>query len=173
MLFLATISGPVMGNESEYIEKIQQCNREIPPSMVQYSDLYLEHFDFENIDTAVRIGWCESRGKENAYNSGADDSGVMQFIPRTWNWVAEKQGLPRWNDWTILHHGQPYEGPVSRSSYGFEMKQVQMSAYWNIRMASHLAEDTYGYTRWDDWTPSKWCWSDVKKWKKRWQRESR
>lgn len=172
MLFLASFSTPLIGTETQYVNKTIECRQEVPASMRQYSNLYLEHFDFENIDTAVRIGWCESRGKATAYNSGANDSGVMQFVPWTWNWVAETYDLPLWDTWVILKHGRPYEEEVvSRSSFGFEQVRVQFSPYYNILFASLLAEDIYGSTQWRDWKPSQWCWEDEKSWRKRWNRE--
>ena len=102
MLFLASFSTPLIGTETLFVEKSIECRQEIPASMRKYSDLYLEFFDFENIDTAVRIGWCESRGKDTAYRDDNSDSGVMQFVPWTWNWVAEEYDLPRWNEWVTV-----------------------------------------------------------------------
>ena len=67
MLFLATFSTPTIGTETQFIEQSIECRQTIPSTMSKYSSLYLEHFDFENIDTAVRIGWCESRGKSDAH----------------------------------------------------------------------------------------------------------
>jgi len=81
MLFLASFSTPLIGSETEFVNTSIECRREIPESMRQYSEYYLEFFDFENIDTAVRIGWCESRGKDTAYRDDNSDSGVMQ-LPR-------------------------------------------------------------------------------------------
>jgi|TARA_A100001388_G_C28701743_1_gene466571 hypothetical protein len=171
MLFLASFSTPLIGSETEFVNTSIECRREIPESMRQYSEYYLEFFDFENIDTAVRIGWCESRGKDTAYRDDNSDSGVMQFVPWTWNWVAEEYDLPRWNEWVILRYGRPYEGPTSKSNMGFEQTKVQFTPYYNIMFASILAEDIYGRTQWRDWNSSKWCWEDEKDWERRWKRE--
>lgn len=171
MLFLASFSTPLIGAETQYVEQSIQCRQEIPASMRQHSEYYLEFFDFENIDTAVRIGWCESRGKDTAYRDDNSDSGVMQFVPWTWNWVAEEYDLPRWNEWVILRYGRPYEGPTSKSNMGFEQTKVQFTPYYNIMFASILAEDIYGRTQWRDWNSSKWCWEDEKDWERRWKRE--
>ena len=46
MLFLALFSTPSLDLETNYITKAITCNQEIPPTMRKYSDLYLEHFDF-------------------------------------------------------------------------------------------------------------------------------
>ena len=106
------------------------CNEEVPQSMQQYANLYLEHFDFENIDIAVRIGWCESRGKSNAYRSDNKDSGVMQFVPWTWNWVAELYDLPEWDEWIVMYKGRPYtEEKTSRNPVGFSFQKVQYIPY--------------------------------------------
>jgi hypothetical protein len=171
MLFLASFSTPLIGAETQFVEKSIQCRQEIPASMREHSEYYLEFFDFENIDTAVRIGWCESRGKTAAYRDDNSDSGVMQFVPWTWNWVAEEYDLPRWNEWVILRYGRPYEGPTSKSSNGFEQTKVQFTPYYNIMFASILAEDIYGRTQWRDWNSSKWCWEDEKDWERRWKNE--
>ena len=111
MLFLASFSTPLIGAETQFVEKSIQCRQEIPASMRQHSEYYLEFFDFENIDTAVRIGWCESRGKTAAYRDDNSDSGVMQFVPWTWNWVAEEYDLPRWNE------GNPSSWATIRSHF--------------------------------------------------------
>ena len=125
MIFLASVL-PMGFDESKVINSHLQCNKYVPEVMQQYAELYVEHFDKENIDTAVRIGWCESRGKQSAYRDDNGDSGVMQFVSWTWNWVAEKYDLPMWNDWVIMKDGRPYlEEKVSRTSMGFEQTKVQ------------------------------------------------
>ena len=50
MLFLALFSTPSLDLETNYINKAITCNQEIPPTMRKYSDLYLEHFDFNNMN---------------------------------------------------------------------------------------------------------------------------
>lgn len=168
MIFLASVL-PMGMDEAKIIESHLQCNKYVPESMQQYAEYYVEHFDKENIDTAVRIGWCESRGKQSAYRNDNGDSGVMQFVSWTWNWVAEKYDLPVWNEWVIKYNGRPYtENKVSRSSAGFEMTKVQFSPYYNIMFASILAEDIYGRTQWRDWSSSEWCWGDKEKWRSKW-----
>lgn len=41
----------------------------------------------------LRIAWCESRFNPNA-RGAAGLSGVFQFAPITWGWVAERAGYP-------------------------------------------------------------------------------
>ena len=149
------------------------CDDYVPKSMQQHAELYVQHFDKENIDTAVRIGWCESRGKVDAYRSDNGDTGLMQFVSWTWNWVAEIYDLPVWDEWVILRWGRPFdfEGKVYRTSIGFEQTRVQYTPYYNILFASLLAEDVYGRTQWRDWNSSKWCWEDAKEWRERGTKE--
>ena len=123
--------------------------------------------------TAYKIMWCESRGEEDAFRTkeGNYDSGLFQFIESTWNWVAEKHDLPRWDEWVILYNGQPYTGPTSRSSLGFEQTKVQFTPYYNVLAASLLAQDTYSRVRWTDWNSSKWCWGTDSKFMKNVRRD--
>jgi hypothetical protein len=172
MLFLASFSTPLIGTETEFINTTLECRQEIPASMREHAEYYIEHFDYENIDTAVRIGWCESRGNETAYRSDNRDSGIMQFIPSTWNWIAKLHDLPKWNEWVVMRYGRPYNGPTSKSDIGFEFTKVQFSPYYNILFASLLAEDTYNRTQWRDWNSSKWCWENENKWEKLWKAET-
>jgi len=174
MIFLATIGTPTMSmSDGDLIYEYMSCKDNVPQVMFQYADLYVEHFDEENIDTAVRIGWCESRGKSNAFRQDNRDSGVMQFVSWTWNWVAEKYDIPMWNDWVIMYNDRPYTlEKVSKSSIGFSQQQVQFTPYYNIYMASLLAEDIYGRTQWRDWSSSEWCWGDEDKWKLKWKSEN-
>lgn len=179
IIFLASFGVPAEINspiqDSYYIDNYFNCREYVPKSMWKYADLYYEFYDEENIDTAIRIGWCESRGKENAVRTleGNYDSGVMQFVSWTWNWLADMNYIPHWNEWVILKHGRPYyEQKVSTTSVGFEQVQAQKSAYWNIYASSILAEDIYGSTQWRDWSSSEWCWGDEKKWRIKWLNES-
>ena len=80
--------------------------------MIEYLPYYVEFFEVENLEIAVRIGWCESRGKSTAYRKEDNDSGVMQFIPSTWNWIAEKNDLPRWDEWIILKWATVFRFPI-------------------------------------------------------------
>jgi len=173
MVFLATFGTPDAPELTEYqiINNYMECKHTVPQTMRQYAGLYYEFFDYENIDTAVRIGWCESRGKSTAYRSDNGDTGVMQFVSWTWNWVAERYELPMWDEWVVLRYGRPYDGPTSRTSAGFTFTKVQYTPYYNIMMASILAEDIYGETQWRDWSSSEWCWADEDKWNKRWRNE--
>ncbi len=175
IIFLATLGTPNSMEHSDeyYLSNYFNCMDNVPATMWEHAPLYYQHFDIENINTAIRIGWCESRGKKTAYREDNGDSGVMQFVHWTWNWVAEVYDLPMWDDWVIMRWGQPYtENKTYPHDIGFEQVQVQYSPYYNIYMASLLAEDIYGETQWKDWSSSEWCWGDEKKWHLRWTREN-
>ena len=179
MLFLASFTQPAMetGIVENYqtFNKVRECTQKIPSSMVEHVPLYVEHFDEENLYKAMRIGWCESRGKETAYRKSANDSGLMQFIPSTWDWIAEKFDLPIWNTDILLYNGTPIQMHPKDTHYYdidlFEFRPVQMVPYYNILMASHLAEDTYSKVTFRDWNSSKWCWENTEYFEWRWRDE--
>lgn len=158
IIFLASFGNPDGLMNEQKLQEYKNCNQIILAQ--EHLDLLIEHFDEENLSTAYKIMWCESRGEEDALRTkeGNDDSGLFQFIQSTWNWVAEKHNLPAWDEWVILRHGQPYEGPTSKSSFGFSFEKAQFTPYYNILAASLLAQETYSSVRWNDWNSSKWCW---------------
>ena len=174
IIFLATFGSPNMPvNDTTVINQYLSCQTSVPKSMQKYAGLYYEHFDVDNIDTAIRIGWCESRGKATAHRTDNKDTGVMQFVPWTWNWVAEEYDLPKWDEWVILRWGRPYDfkGKTYPHNIGFEQTKVQYTPYYNILFASILAEDIYGRTQWRDWSSSQWCWEDSASWERKWKNE--
>ena len=177
IIFLATLGTPNSLDNSDiyYLNNYLNCKNNVPVSMWEYAPLYYEFYDEENIATAIRIGWCESRGKEKAVRTdeGNYDTGVMQFVSWTWNWLADMEYVPYWNEWVVLKNERPYlEQKVSKTSFGFSLVQAQKSAYWNIYASSVLAEDVYGRTQWRDWSSSQWCWEDEKKFKIKWTSEN-
>ena len=170
MIFLASVI-PMGVDESKIIGQHLNCNDHVPQSMQEHASLYVEHFNKDNINTAVRIGWCESRGKVDAYRSDNGDTGLMQFVSWTWNWVAEKYQLPEWDTWVVTRYGRPYTGKTLKTDIGFSFDRVQYVPYYNIMFASLLAEDIYGKTQWRDWSSSEWCWEDEEKWRNKWLNE--
>jgi hypothetical protein len=170
MIFLSSFI-PMGVDEYKIIEQHLNCNDHVPQSMQEHASLYVEHFDKDNINTAVRIGWCESRGKVDAYRSDNGDTGLMQFVSWTWNWVAEKYELPEWDTWVVTRYGRPYTGKTLKTDIGFSFDRVQYVPYYNIMFASLLAEDIYGKTQWRDWSSSEWCWEDEEKWRNKWLNE--
>jgi len=177
MIFLASFALPQDTNIKETpntIDNIASCTRLIPNSMIEHIPYYVEHFDEDNLYKAMRIGWCESRGEETAYRKSSDDSGIMQFIPSTWNWVAEKFDIPLFDSEILTYDGIPIKILPKQPHYNkelFKYEKIQFVAYYNILMASHLAEDTYSKTKFKDWNASKWCWGNIKYFEKRWRKE--
>jgi len=170
IIFLVSVI-PMGVDESKIIGQHLNCNDHVPQSMQEHASLYVEHFDKDNINTAVRIGWCESRGKVDAYRSDNGDTGLMQFVSWTWNWVAERYELPEWDTWVVTRYGKPYTGNTSKTDIGFSFDRVQYTPYYNIMFASILAEDIYGKTQWRDWSSSEWCWGNEKEWREKWLSE--
>jgi len=169
MIFLASFGVTTDINHTT-LTRLMECRDNIPADMFDHVSLYVEFFDEENLYTALRIGWCESRGKSNAFRKEDNDSGVMQFIPNTWNWIAENYDIPMFDEWVIMRFDRPYtEQKTYATDFGFSHLKVQYSPYWNIKASSHLAEDIYKRTTWRDWNSSKWCWGDADKWEKTWR----
>ena len=172
IIFLATLGSLEAPSDDYMIEQQMSCNQSVPKLMQNQAEFIYEFFDESSYDEVVRIGWCESRGKTSAYRSDNGDSGVMQFVSWTWNWVAEKYELPMWDEWVIMYNDRPYtENRVSTTSMGFSQERVQFTPYYNLLFASLLAEDIYGRTQWRDWSSSEWCWGNEKKWEKKWKSE--
>lgn len=66
---------------------------EIIIAMEEYIPLFSKYFKKEDLETALRISWCESRGKPNAVGvnkDGSKDVGLWQFNDRTWAWLKPK-----------------------------------------------------------------------------------
>ena len=174
IIFLASFGTPEMPftETSEEILSVKECTTLIPSSMIEFLPYYVEFYDEKHLYKAVRIGWCESRGKQSAYRKEDSDSGVMQFIPRTWNWVAQKFDMPLWDEKILTYYDVPYEFVDSYPDIkGFKFQKAQFVPYYNIKMSSHLAEDIYTKKDFRDWNSSKWCWGNPKYYEKRWRDE--
>ena len=133
---------------------LTDCDSYVPETCYQYATLLVEHFDVKNIETAVKVMWCESRNKSSAYRWQDKDSGLFQTIPRTWGWVKEQQDIPYW-DYPV---GNTYAQFIPR---------------YNIQVAALLVQDMH--TRddyWKPWNSSQWCWEDTDKWIAKWQNET-
>ena len=166
LIFLATAIPQNGLLTADYVEDYSWCNSIISRNVREHSDLLIEFFDEpEQLGTAVKVIWCESRGNTNAIRTaeGNNDSGLFQFVSWTWNWIAEEYDLPMWDEWVVMRYGRPYTGPTSRSDIGFEFKKAQHTEYYNIYFGYLLSQDIYGRSQWRDWNSSKWCWNnDVK-----------
>ena len=61
--------------------------------MQEYIPLFSQYFKQEDLETALRISWCESRGKPTAVGinkDGSKDVGLWQFNDNTWDWLKPK-----------------------------------------------------------------------------------
>ena len=69
IIFLASFGTPEMPftETSEEILSVKECTTLIPSSMIEFLPYYVEFYDEKHLYKAVRIGWCESRGKQSAY----------------------------------------------------------------------------------------------------------
>tara|TARA_B100000925_G_C22010936_1_gene476401 strand:+ start:5967 stop:6518 length:552 start_codon:yes stop_codon:yes gene_type:complete len=167
LIFLATLTPSADIVDKNFIEDYKWCDSIISRDVREHSELLIEFFDEpKQLSTAVKVIWCESRGNTNAVRTaeGNNDSGLFQFVPWTWNWIAEEYDLPKWDEWVIMRFGRPYtENKVYTNNYGFEQVRVQHSEYYNIYFGYLLSQDIYGRSQWRDWNSSKWCWNnDVK-----------
>ena len=64
--------------------------------MEDYVDIFAEYFNKEDIETALRITYCESTGRPQAINTntnGTTDVGLWQFNDDTWAWLKPKLGI--------------------------------------------------------------------------------
>jgi hypothetical protein len=63
-------------------------------SEVQVRALVSEYFTAEDINTAVRIAWCESRFDPEAVNLRTGAVGLFQHLPQYWEDRATNAGFP-------------------------------------------------------------------------------
>jgi hypothetical protein len=63
-------------------------------SEVQVRALASEYFQPEDVNTAVRIAWCESRFDPTSVNLRSGAVGLFQHLPQYWANRAENAGFP-------------------------------------------------------------------------------
>lgn len=63
-------------------------------SEVQVRALVTEYFKVEDVNTAVRIAWCESRFDPEAVNLRTGAVGLFQHLPQYWEERATSAGFP-------------------------------------------------------------------------------
>ena len=132
---------------------IKDCEQVMPKSCLQYAQDLVEHFDEENIETAVKVIWCESRNNPKAYRWDNNDSGLFQILPRSWGWVYEYYDVPLWD-------------------YPMYGTYAQFVPKYNIEVAAILVEDIHSRSNYlKPWDSSKWCWEDTDKWTAKWKQE--
>lgn len=155
LMYAALMSNFSVGITPEIndLKQITYCQNNLPANTLQYSTLLVNNFEEKNIETAVKVMFCESRMKAKAYRWQADDSGLFQVIPRTWGWVKSKYNIPYW------------DYPIGNSYAQFIPK-------YNIEVAALLVQEMH--TRddyWKPWNSSKWCWEDNNKFENIWRSE--
>lgn len=77
------------------VDEYNSCNdrNEIIYFMQDYIPIFSEYFKHEDLETALRITFCESSGNPNAINKNKDnsyDKGLWQFNDQTWDWLIPK-----------------------------------------------------------------------------------
>lgn len=63
-----------------------------------WTPLVQKYFKQQDVHKALRVIYCESRGKQYAYNTnkdGSDDAGLMQFNNKTWAWLKPKLNIQK------------------------------------------------------------------------------
>jgi len=146
LLYATLISNFSVGIEPTVkdISSLNNCLNDLPGKCLTYSTLLVENFDEENLEIAFKVMWCESRGKPNAYRYDNQDSGLYQFIPRTYGWVVDNSDLPYW------------DYPINNS-------YAQFIPSVNIKAAAILVEDLHSYNPyWKPFSSSQKCWENTK-----------
>ena len=63
-----------------------------PRNVEEWRALVEQYFPASIVDDALVVMKCESTGDPAAYNSRSGASGLLQFIPNTWNWASSNAG---------------------------------------------------------------------------------
>ena len=72
-------------------------------SVEQWLPLVMSYFSGADVDIAMRIISCESRGNPNAKNRSSTAAGLWQFLRSTWDRAARATGSPSYSA------GGPYD----------------------------------------------------------------
>ena len=146
LLYATLISNFSLGLDPTVNEmsSLNNCINNLPGKCLTYSTLLVENFDQDNLEIAFKVMWCESRGNTNAYRYDNQDSGLYQFIPRTYGWVVDNSDLPYW------------DYPINNS-------YAQFIPSVNIKAAAILVEDLHSYSPyWKPFSSSQKCWENTK-----------
>lgn len=63
-----------------------------PRAAEGWRDLVAAYFPADQVDKALAVMWCESRGDPGAYNSSSGASGLFQHLAKYWPERASKAG---------------------------------------------------------------------------------
>jgi hypothetical protein len=155
LMYSALMSNFSLGITPEIsdLDQLSYCQNNLPNNTLQYSTLLVANFKEKNIETAVKVMFCESRLKPKAYRWQANDSGLFQVIPKTWGWVKSKYDVPYW------------DYPIGNSYAQFIPK-------YNIEVAALLVQEMHSRDDyWIPWSSSKFCWGDNDRFEKTWRKE--
>ena len=155
LMYAALMSNFSLGITPEIsdLDQLSYCQNNLPNNTLQYSTLLVANFKEKNIETAVKVMFCESRLKPKAYRWQANDSGLFQVIPRTWGWVKSKYDVPYW------------DYPIGNSYAQFIPK-------YNIEVAALLVQEMHSRDDyWIPWSSSEFCWGDNDRFEKTWRKE--
>jgi hypothetical protein len=155
LMYAALMSNFSLGITPEIsdLDQLSYCQNNLPNNTLQYSTLLVANFKEKNIETAVKVMFCESRLKPKAYRWQANDSGLFQVIPKTWGWVKSKYDVPYW------------DYPIGNSYAQFIPK-------YNIEVAALLVQEMHSRDDyWIPWSSSKFCWGDNDRFEKTWRKE--
>ena len=95
-------------------------------------------------------------------------------------WIAEKFDAPMFDSQILTYDGIPLNFLPEQEFYvreSFAFETIQFNPYYNIWMASKLAQDTFKksngdtYTTFRDWNSSKFCWGNEKVFERKWRNE--
>jgi len=95
VLLTCALLSPITPND---INQYKECKarNEIIYDMKKYINLYSLYFKKEDLEKAVRITWCESKGNIYAVGKNKDgtyDKGLWQFNDKTWEWLKPKLNI--------------------------------------------------------------------------------
>lgn len=94
-----------------------------------WAPLVAEYFEAEDVRQALRVIFCESSGRQYAYNTnkdGSNDAGLMQFNNTTWDWLTPK----------------------------LKIQEDRYDAETNVAVGSWLVYNS----GWHHWSSSQHCW---------------
>ena len=97
--------------------------RTAPAGVEQWRPLVMSYFSGADVDIAMRIISCESKGNPNAKNRTSSAAGLWQFLRDTWNRVAAVTGSPTYAQ------GGPYD-PVWATINAHTLRHWPGSSGW-------------------------------------------